>query len=415
MNLFYSFTLHFYNLLILIASLFNRKAALWIKGRKKWQYELKEKIKQSEKWIWFHCSSLGEFEDSCEIFLKIQKRNPTKKTILTVYSPTAFEVLHKSNLFDHISYLPLDTLPNAKTFLDIVQPELVLFSRSELWFNFLKQTKARKIPVFLISLNLTRNSNFTKWPLKFFYADCFKSFDHIFCQNIETTKILFTQFNITQSSITGNTRFERVYNQYKTDINFPEIETFTKEGFVIIFGSSLPKDERLFLDIYKELKHPQIKWLIVPHEFARCTFMQKLNSNNFVLHSKIKNLNESHDILVIDSVGILKHIYKYTNLALIGGGFDKIGIHNIIEPAAYGIPIAFGPNHKNYEEAVQLINFGGAAIFRNSTELKEIIKNKLSQKTDFLLKENIKQFVKEKAINSSKISDAIQNQIKSNL
>lgn len=411
MNRFYSIIIYFYNFIILCLSPFNNKAKRWINGRKKWESELGKKIEKGENWIWFHCSSLGEFEDSCEIFFKIQNENPTKKTILTVFSPSAFEVLKHSGLFNVISYLPIDTKTNAKTFIEIVNPELVLFSRSELWLNFLLEVRAREIPLFLISLKLNNTSNFVKWPLRLFYRKCFNAFNIIYCQNSETQKLLNSNFSISNTLITGNTRFERVYNQSLSKETFPDIEKFVLDSLVIVIGSCLPKDERIFLQIYNDLKGLNLKWIIVPHEIEKAIIVRKMNSKFTILYSNIKELNEFHDTLIIDSVGILKHVYRYANFALIGGGFDKVGIHNIIEPAVHGIQIAFGPNHKNYDEAIQLLNLGGAFVYKDSKELKGLIKSKLFNPENLVLKENIKHFVKANTLNSSKIIDSIRTKM----
>ncbi|MBK9479538.1 MAG: hypothetical protein IPP56_16270 [Bacteroidetes bacterium] len=408
MNSCYSIILYFYYLIILLLSPFNKKAKRWITGRKKWESELEKKIKKGENWIWFHCSSLGEFEDSCEVFFKIQTEYPTNRTILTVFSPSAFEVLKQSGLFDIIFYLPLDTKANAKAFIEIVKPQLVLFSRSELWLNILVELQARKIPLFLISLKLNNKSNFLKWPFRKFYRNCFKTFDVIYCQNLETQKLLIAYFNVSTTLITGNTRFERIYNQSQSKITFPDIENFVLDSFVIVYGSSLPKDEKFFLKTYDSLKKLNLKWIIVPHEIEKSIIAKKLNSRNVIHFSKIKELHQFHDILIIDSVGILKHIYQYAHIAIIGGGFDKIGIHNIIEPAVYGNQIAFGPNHKNYDEAIQLLNLGGAIIYKNNEELKRIIQSKALNPENIALRETIKLFVKSNTMNSFKIVESIR-------
>jgi 3-deoxy-D-manno-octulosonic-acid transferase len=411
MNRCYSIIIRLYYYIILFASPFNKKAKQWITGRKNWESELAKKIEKGENWIWFHCSSLGEFEDCCEIFFKMQKNFPSKKTILTVFSPSAFEVLKQSGLFDVISYLPLDTKANAKAFVDIVKPELVLFSRSELWLNILLEVQERAIPIFLISLKLSTKSNFIKWPFNIIYVHCFRTFNIIFCQNAETQQLLHSYFNISNSLITGNTRFERVNNESQTKATFPDIEKFVSDRVVIVMGSCLPKDERIFLEIYDSLRKLRIKWIIVPHEIEKSIISRKMNSKSIILYSNIKELNKFHDILIIDSVGILKHVYRYANFALIGGGFDKIGIHNIIEPAVHGVQMAFGPNHKNYEEAIQLLNLSGASVYKDSVELIGLIKSKLLNPANLVLRENMKQYVKANTLNNSKIIDSIRTEM----
>lgn len=415
MNCLYSAALSFYYFLIFVASHFNKKAKLWIEGRVEWKSKLVEKMEQKGSWIWFHCSSLGEFEDCCEVFFKIQKEFPYKNSLLTVFSPSAFEVLKDSKLFDFVCYLPLDKRDNAKVFVEIVKPELVIFSRSELWLNFLSELRKRKIPLYLVSLRLSTRSNFLKWPLTYFYKQCFESFNHIYCQNELTKDLLKKHFKILNTTVTGNTRFERVYNQSRVIMHFPEIISFIRDSPVIILGSCLPEDERLFLEIYDELKYMNIKWIVVPHEMNKSIVQKQINSKDLVLYSSINELNEGHAILLIDSVGILKYIYAYADLALIGGGFDRIGIHNIIEPAVYGVPVAFGPNHRNYMEAVQLISFGGASIYRNSSELKEIVLTAIKNCGNSKLSDDIMNYVKRSNVNSSIIVDTMKIGLKGSL
>ncbi|MDX2173755.1 MAG: glycosyltransferase N-terminal domain-containing protein [Bacteroidota bacterium] len=404
----YSISIYCYSFLISIVGLFNKKARLWIKGRENWEANLLDKIGKGDSWIWFHCSSLGEFEDCCEVFFKIQKEYSTRKTILTVFSPSAFEVLSTSNFFDVITYLPLDTKKNAIKFINIVKPKLILFSRSELWLNFLLEAKKKGSSLFLVSLKLSKESYFIKWPFKTIYKKCFRCFTHIFCQNSDTQKLVNSSLNITNTSITGNTRFERIFKQSQIDGTFHEIEKFAQNSLLVVIGSSLPKDEKIFLKIYNELKFLNIKWIIVPHEIEKTIIIKEINPYNLILYSSISKLNKGQDVLIIDKVGILKHIYKYAKLALIGGGFDKIGIHNILEPSVFGVQTAFGPNYRNYEEANDLIKIGGATIYRNSEELKDLIVNKLTNPINNEFQKKIKQYVKHNANNSSQIVDIIK-------
>lgn len=412
MNAGYSIAINFYFFVILLVSPFNSKAKRWIKGRKDWEFELQKRIKNDEKWMWFHCSSLGEFEDSCEIFFKIQQQFPEKKTILTVFSPSAYESISPLGLFDFVTYLPKDSKRNARTFMDIVSPDIALFSRSELWYYFLMETKAKQIPAYLISLKLTKRSNFLKWPLRIFYRKCFAAFDLIYCQNTETKKLLNDSYSLSNTRITGNTRFERVYNQSLKNERFPSIEKFIAGQYTIILGSCLPKDERLFLQIRMELKAFNIKWILVPHEIDKSLIARNLPISDWTFFSRINEMPTNCDILIIDQVGILKHLYAYANFALIGGGFDQIGIHNVIEPAVYGVPVGFGPNHRNYDEAIQLMELGGAFIFQTADELKALIISQLRSTEHLAISDKIKQFVKKNATSSTKIVDSMLNKIK---
>ncbi|MBL0048509.1 MAG: hypothetical protein IPP32_10485 [Bacteroidetes bacterium] len=407
----YYLILRLYYFLIRLTSPFNRKAALWIKGRKNWEVQLSKHIKKNESWIWFHCASLGEFEDACEVFFKLKQSFSTKKTILTVFSPSAFEVLKNTKYFDLIFYLPLDTPIQAKKFISLLKPEFAVFSRSELWFNFLNELSKKNIPAFLISLRLSKNSNFLKSPFKNWYRNCFNSFDFIFCQDSETKHLLESNFSYKSTIFSGNTRFERIQNQSMLEQKLTQIEEFAASNFVIVFGSSLPREEKMFYEIYPKLKAFKIKWILVPHEPEKSSLHKMFGADNCILYSEMNKLTKFHDILIIDTVGLLKTIYKYANFAIIGGGFNRIGIHNIIEPAVYGVPVAFGPNHKNYSEANYLLQLGAASIFTTSDELLKIIKQQVFSPTPDNLKLAIKQFVDKDITASSRIVDTILSKI----
>lgn len=395
--------------LILFFSLFNSKAKKWISGRKGWKENLTGKIANDQNWLWFHCSSLGEFEDCCEVFLSMRKEYPSYRVILTVFSPSAYEVLKESKEFDIVCYLPLDTKKNAKFFLCLINPKLILFSRSELWMNFLTEAKSKKIPIYLISLRLDEKSNFVKWPYKFFYKDCFDCFDYIYCQDDKTLKIMVSVFKMHNVQVTGNTRFERIAKNASKDHNLSLIERFASKNSVVVMGSFLPKDEYIFLEVYYQLRSLNIKWILVPHEIEKSVVVSSSNFTNAILYSDICNLGSSHDVIIVDSVGILKYIYKYARIALIGGGFDNIGIHNTIEAAVFGIPTAFGPNHRNYEEAIDLLRIGGASVYRNPEELKELIESVVLHPIDFILKEKISKYVFDNIPDSYAIISSIKS------
>jgi 3-deoxy-D-manno-octulosonic-acid transferase len=405
----YNFLLRIYYSIILLLSIKKIKAKNWLIGRKNWQNMLIKVRKENEDWIWFHCSSLGEYEDCSEIFIQLKNENPLKKTILTVFSPSAFDVLKHTNQFNHIAYLPLDTKRNAKKFIDIIRPCFAVFGRSELWYNYLNETKTRKVPLFLISLKINEKSSFVKWPFNYFYKKCFSCFNHIYCQNEKTKTILNKKFNFNYTTVTGNTRFERIYRQSLLNISFPEIEKFVSNSFVIIFGSALTIEEKSFLEIYKLPEFSSIKWIIVPHEIQQSRVI-KLANTNFIKLTEIKKIKNSQKVLIIDSVGKLKHIYKYANFAIIGGGFNKIGIHNIIEPAIFGIKSAFGPNHKNYDEALDLMKLGGAITYQDTNQLIDLVRKEITKTKNENLENKIKAYVKENTCDSSVIVKLIRSQ-----
>jgi 3-deoxy-D-manno-octulosonic-acid transferase len=406
----YDCVLFIYYTLIQFSSLFNSKANKWVKGRKNWVDLLSSTRKEKEKWIWFHCSSLGEYEDCCEVFYQIRRDNPSKKTLLTFHSPSGFEAKEKSNEFNLVMYIPQDTKRNSQQFIEILKPDVIFFSRSELWFNFIMEIKKSNIPIFLLSLKLNKKSNFLKQPAKIIYAKCFNAFTYIYCQNEITQRLLSDHFNISNTSITGNTRFDRIYRESLSLKEIPYIKQFSENNFIIVSGSCLLKDEKNIIAAFNHLKSSKIKCVIVPHEIdsERIDKIVKKNTDKIIRYSNIEFLKESHTILYIDSIGILKYLYRYANLAIIGGGFNKIGIHNIIEASIYGVKTTFGPNHKNYQEALDLINMDGAIVHNNIEELIKIIGKELTNPSDNILKEKIISYAQNNTGGSLKIIESIR-------
>jgi 3-deoxy-D-manno-octulosonic-acid transferase len=383
----YNLGLFIYYLVIRITSLFNVKAYKWVQGRKNWFELLVRTRKADESWIWFHCSSLGEYEDSCEVFFDIKKQNPQKKFLLSFFSPSGYEGLPDKEQYDLVLYMPLDTVGNASKFLNVLKPDSIFFSRSEIWCNFINEIRERKIPLFLLSFRLTHNSNFFKWPLKHLFLKCFNSFTQIYCQD-DPTKQLLSGYLIENTTVTGNTRFDRIYNESLLKANMPFIDKFVVNSFIIVAGSIMSKDEiRIFQSIHK-LNGYDIKWILVPHEITQIP-SRLTRLNKLILLSQIENLSSQHKIIYVDSIGILKKLYTYANLAIIGGGFNRKGIHNIIEPAVYGVKSVFGPNYRDLPEAKDLMKIGGAQIYRTSDNLSEIIRHAIENPQNMIQKEKI--------------------------
>ena len=396
-----------YALIIRYISPFHPKAKRWINGRKGAFNRLKKHRAANENWIWFHCSSLGEYEDCCEIIHDIGKRMPDHKLLLTFFSPSGYEALKGSPGFHHVMYLPVDRKVNVITFLDILQPSLVLFGRSELWLNYLFELKNRSIPLFLISLKMDETSGFLKRPAAGLYKRGFHCFSHIYCQDEKTRDILHDRFGIEPSTVIGNTRFERIYKMSQHSIDFPEIARFTANDFTVIAGSYLPRELELIHAIMPSFLELNCKLILVPHEINKSAIarFQEDFPTVSLTYSAIDSLNDQHRILIVDHVGSLKYLYKYADLAIIGGGFNRIGIHNIIEPAVYGLVTLFGPNHRNYQEAIDLIELKFAKVFHDAPELLRLINEKLnSSVSDDRQREHIQQYVKDHVPDSSRIS-----------
>lgn len=366
---------------IRLAATFHPKAKLWSDGRKNWAQKLRENIDGQSEWIWFHCSSMGEFEDGRVLLEMIKKNHPDYKILLSFYSPSGFEARKNYEYADYVCYLASDTKANAKKWLDILQPKMAIFLRHELWYHFQTCLENRKIPSFLLSVRINQGSSFLKPFAKKLYQKIFHTFDHIFSENQRSTELLQVKFGLKSISTIGNTRIDRVLEVAQTRSNFPRIEEFIDDQFCVIAGSSLEKDEQLTLAAYLNMNPNKIKWMIVPHEIEENKITKIVNQypNKMIRWSAIENdQNQLLDlakfqILWIDCVGILASLYQYSHLAFIGGGFDKIGIHSILEPGAFAQPIVFGPNHRNYIEALEMIEDGNAIIIQDEGMLTEQI------------------------------------------
>jgi len=386
---------------------FSKKARQWINGRKCWKGKLPKKMEGNYKWIWFHCASLGEFEDGRTIIEAINKKYSEVKIILTFSSPSGYENLNKYDYADHIMYMPYDFKKNVNYFLSYINPVAVFFIRSEIWVNYTHEINKRKIPFFLISLNLNYDSNFFVWPLKSLYSKAFCSFEHIFCQNQKTVSIL-SLTGARNYTVTGNTRIDRIKELVRLDYENEKIKDFIGDSYCIIAGSASLAEEKMIYKAMKDLKQYHIKWIIAPHSIDHKKINKRIKGNPGII-TLLSNKSDfnNYKILYIDCIGILSIIYRYADLAIVGGGFSKKGIHNIIEPAIYGIPVTFGPNHRNYDEALEMISNNFALIFRNSHELIFNIENFYQKKNDLSFRDGIEKCI----LSNSGATDRIFKQI----
>ncbi len=372
MVLLYDAGILLYYLIVLMASLFNRKARLWIRGRQGLLIKMKREMENAGRVAWFHASSLGEFEQGRPIMEAFKKKDPECKILLTFYSPSGYEIRKNYPGADFIYHLPLDTRKNAKRFLRIVKPELVVFIKYEFWYHFLLQTKKSGAKLVLISAIFRREQLFFKW-YGIWYRKMLKFFDHIFVQD-ENSLDLLMDISMEHVRIAGDTRFDRVV-QIAAEAKQNEIvERFTAGRFTYIFGSTWDKDEELIVE-YINSCMLDVCYIIAPHELNPVNIknlIHKLNKK-VILYSGTEgsNLMESR-VLIIDNIGMLATLYRYGQVAYIGGGFGK-GIHNILEAAVYGMPVVFGPNFRKFREAVELLKEGSAFMARDYNELKYIL------------------------------------------
>ncbi|WP_417942487.1 3-deoxy-D-manno-octulosonic acid transferase [Flavobacterium sp. RS13.1] len=379
--------LFLYNLLLIItgfflkiAALFSPKMKLFIDGRKNVFTLLKEKISAEDKTIWFHSASLGEYEQGLPVIEKIKEKYPAHKIIVTFFSPSGYEVRKNNNVADITIYLPLDTKSNAKKFLKLVHPELVFFIKYEFWLNYLNELKKLKTPTYLISGIFRDNQIFFKW-YGGFYRKALKNFTYFFVQN-KNSKVNIESIGLHNVIVSGDTRFDRVNAILERDNSLEFIEAFKNNQPTIIIGSSWPKDETIVTEYINQASE-DVKFIIAPHNIKaeQIENLKSKISKKTILFSQKENKNlADYSVFIIDTIGLLTKIYSYGTIAYVGGGFGNPGIHNILEPATFGIPIVIGPNYSKFAEAIELVNLGGCIVISDKEELKQIFDRLLSDK-----------------------------------
>ena len=376
MTLLYNITMLIYQSFIWLASKFNnKKAELFLTGRKDVFALLEQKRLPGERYIWFHAASLGEFEQGRPLIESLKVSHPEYKIILTFFSPSGYEVRKNYSGADIICYLPLDLSWNAKRFLDIVQPDYAIFIKYEFWMNFLLELKKRAIKTYIVSAIFRESQLFFKW-YGGYYRNLLKSFNHLFVQNDESVRLLHS-IGFDNVTKVGDTRFDRVADIASNAKELPIVQLFKSDKKVLVAGSSWPNDEEILLSYFNQNK--DIKLIIAPHEIHE-EHLQSIISKlqrPYVRYTQATTENVSDAVcLIIDCFGLLSSVYRYGEVAYIGGGFG-VGIHNILEAAVYGIPVIFGPNYKKFQEAVDLIELGGAFSISDYTGFSRLMSDLL--------------------------------------
>jgi len=429
----YTLSINFYHLFIRLASLFNAKAKLWVNGRENIFEDLETSLKNQESRIksqesrhknqdtkiktkdfnrssdsqlstpnsqlfWFHCASLGEFEQGRPLMEKLKKQNSDVKILLTFFSPSGYEVRKKYSGADWIFYLPIDTPSNAEKFISIVKPDAAFFVKYEFWFNYLSELKKNTVPTYLVSAIFREQQHFFKG-----YGNWFKKqltcFNHFFVQD-EKSLLLLKSIGYTNVTVSGDTRFDRVYEIVQNVKQIDIVKSFVGNSKVLIVGSAWQEDIKIIANWYQgaSIKQqessvnmqdsPNYKLIIAPHEVDEKTIQSieakfipllKVGAQGSVFagvclrysQANEQNIKDSQ-ILIIDNIGMLSSLYQYGTIAFIGGGFGK-GIHNILEAATFGLPVIFGPNYEKFVEAKELIKLGGAFSVNDSSGFMEII------------------------------------------
>jgi len=388
-KLFYNLFLFLYSAGIRIASLWSPKAKKWLEGRAQIFGTINSKLKtQNSKLVWMHCASLGEFEQGRPLLENLKQQDPSITIVLTFFSPSGYEVMKDYTTADHVFYLPMDNIFSASKFIDTINPSLVLWVKYEYWFYYLQELKRRNIPVLLVSGIFRKSQPFFKW-----YGGMWKkmleNFKHIFVQNEASEKLLQT-IGITQNvTVSGDTRFDRVIEIAKQQLDDAIIESFCANNTVIVAGSTWEDDEVILAAYGDETNHRQ-KLIVVPHELDKAhlntikkMFKKSVCYTDIQKNPSLINSIDGYNTLIIDTIGMLSRLYSYGYINYVGGGFTNDGIHNILEAAVWGKPIIIGDNYDKYFEATDLIACFAAESIGDAVELKEVIDNWLTNKTDY--------------------------------
>ena len=369
----YNLAMYILELGVKLAALFSDKPAKMVKGYREVFDLLQRKIDRNAQYIWFHAASLGEFEQGRPLIERIRKEYPQYKILQTFFSPSGYEVRKNYDGADIVCYLPIDTPSNVKKFVDLVNPCMVFFVKYEFWQNYLNTFYKKGIPVYSVSSIFRPNQIFFRWYGKG-YQQVLKTFAHLFVQN-EESKQLLAGIGVNNTTVVGDTRFDRVLDICAAAKQLPLVQKFKGDALTFVAGSSWGPDEDIFIKYFNA--HPEMKLIIAPH-VVNDGHLKEIESKlqrSSIRYTKATEENvQQADCLIIDCYGLLSSIYRYGEISYIGGGFG-VGIHNVLEAAVYGIPVIFGPNNKKFREAQHLLaNKGGFEI--NGYEDFEQLMNK---------------------------------------
>lgn len=407
MRLLYNIGVLLYFVAIYLASFFNKKASLWISGRKN------QSLMRFSESIWFHFASLGEFEQGRPVLEQFKMRYPNNKIVVTFFSPSGYEIRKNTPLADAVYYLPLDTPQNAKDFIATIQPKMVIFTKYEYWYHFFKELHRHEIPLYLISGIFRPGQVFFKW-----YGGLHRQmlgFVRWFFVQDERSKALLQQLGISNVTISGDTRFDRVWANAQQPKAIPAVEEFKNGHKIFIAGSTWPPDEKLIATLVNQ--YPGWKFIIAPHEISEekiARLMELVPEGSAIRYSQIANSHISHptshiSCLIIDNIGMLSSLYQYGDIAYIGGGFGA-GIHNTLEAAAFGLPVIFGPEYSKFKEAHDLITLQAGFSIADEAGLKTITNSLISSQTFYdTASEKIRMYVKEHTGATAAIMSHIKN------
>lgn len=365
----YKWGVQLYGLLLKGSAPFHAKASKWVAGRQFVFAEIEQKLAGNQHPVaWFHCASLGEFEQGRPVMERLAQEYPQYKIALTFFSPSGYEVRKNYAGAHYIFYLPLDTAANAQRFINLINPRLAVFVKYEFWYYYLRELHRRRIPVISISAIFRENQVFFK-PYGRFYRRILHLFTHIFTQNENSARLL-RQFNINQITVAGDTRFDRVLQTAASAKNIPLVAAFKADEPVFIIGSSWPWDLDVLLPFVRQ-HLPDLRFIVAPHEIKSAEIDQLLqNFSGQAIRYSSANIASvaNYRVLIIDNIGLLSSLYRYGAYGYIGGAFGK-GLHNTLEAAVFGLPLFFGPAYEKFQEATDLVALKCAFPIQNTAEL----------------------------------------------
>ena len=403
----YNLGIYLYLIGVAIASLFNEKVRKMWRGERDAIRMLKEKIDPEAQYVWFHAASLGEFEQGRPIMEQLRREHPEYKILLTFFSPSGYEVRKNYEGADIICYLPLDTITNARRFLRTIRPVMAFFIKYEFWYNYLHILRHRHVPVYSVSSIFRPNQIFFKWYGQQ-YAHVLKCFTHFFVQNQVSVELL-AKIGITEASIVGDTRFDRVLQIKEAAKQLPLVEAFAGAKNTFVAGSSWQPDEDIFIPYFNE--HHDWKMIIAPHVIGEDHLRQiteRLEGRKVVRYTEATESSvQNADVLLIDCFGLLSSIYHYGQVAYVGGGFG-VGIHNTLEAAVWDMPVIFGPNNQRFQEAQELKQCGGGFEIHDIEEFRSLM-NRFETEQAYLQKISAEagNYVKQRAGATEKVLASI--------
>lgn len=383
--------------LLPVSGLFSEKMKSFTEGRRGTFDLLQRSLGKSESTIWFHAASLGEYEQAVPVIREARKIFPGHKIIVSFFSPSGYEVRKSDSLADLTIYLPLDTPENAKLFLDLVHPDWAIFIKYEFWPNFLSELQRRKTKTLLVSGIFRTDQPFFKtygkWMRKYLLA-----FEHFFLQD-ENSKKLLSDIGFHNTTVSGDTRFDRVHAQLLLDNHLDFIESFKGDDLCVVAGSTWPEDEDLLVD-YINNHSKNTRFILAPHTIrpSRIQALQDRLDEAVLLYSERADKSpKDYRVLIVNTIGLLSRIYSYSDIAYVGGAAGDTGLHNILEPAAFGVPVVIGKNYAKFPEASELKKYGGLFSVADPAALEQLLERLIMNK-DLRKKHGLlsKKFVEER-------------------